>query len=232
MNDDLDLRHRNEELERRLSVAEQMVLALASGQLDSVAAGEGGTPLLLRVAQAKLREREQILRAIFDSALDAMLLCDDRGRSVDANPAACKLFGLAYHSLLGRSIAELAAPGYAPAVEWNAFLAQGSLRGDFPLLRPDGERRELEFSAVANVIPGLHLSVLRDVTERKQADEELRKSQYFLEAAQQVAQVGGWVVPLVDGPPCYWTQETYRIAGVPNGSPVTFQSFLDLVQAG
>jgi PAS domain S-box-containing protein len=60
---------------------------------------------------------------------------------------------------------------------WQAFLEQGEQEGEFPLYRPDGEMRNLEFKAKAGFLPGRHLSVLRDVTERKRAEEALRESE-------------------------------------------------------
>jgi PAS domain S-box-containing protein len=223
-----DLERRNEELERELENARQTVTALTSGLVDSVAVEGAATPILVQAAQQQLREREHMLRAIFDGALDGMLLADDDGKYVDANPAACMLFGVGRDALLGRTIKEFAAPDYATADEWKAFGDQGRLRGLFPLLRPGGERRTLEYSAVANVLPGLHLSVLRDVTENKEAEDALRETQYFLEEAQRVAQLGCWVAPMSSGP-LFWTTEAYRIAGIPDGTPITLESFFDTV---
>ncbi len=95
-----------------------------------------------------------------------MVLADNDARYVDANPAACALFGLARDQLVGRPISDFAAPGHPHAVGWRHFLAAGRLRGTFPLLRPDGETRLLEGTSVANIVPGLHLCVLRELSER------------------------------------------------------------------
>src|SRR4051812_9782533 len=97
------------------------------------------------------RGGERLLRAIFDHALDAILLADDRGVYVAANQAACALFGVERSALLGRTITEFAAPGFETPDEWRFFLERGSLRGEFPLLRRDGVRLVLDYSAVANI---------------------------------------------------------------------------------
>lgn len=49
-------------------------------------------------------------RAIFDHAFDAIVVADDEGRYVDANPAACDLFGVERETLLGRRIEDSPRP--------------------------------------------------------------------------------------------------------------------------
>jgi PAS domain S-box-containing protein len=153
----------NRDLRQRAVDAEQVAAALVRGEVDAVTLGSA--PVLLNAAQDALRRNEQLLRAIFEGALDAMLLADDQGRYVDANPAACELFGVPHDELMGRNLVEFAGPGYDGEAAYRSFREQGRMRGEFPLKRPDGARRVLDFSAVANVVPGLHLSVLRDITE-------------------------------------------------------------------
>jgi PAS domain S-box-containing protein len=114
---------------------------------------------------------------IFDNALDAMLLADDAGRCVDANPAACEVFGLPREQLIGRRMMEFAAPEYDPETAARELREHGRLRERFPLQRADGGRRILEVSPVSAVAPGLHLSVLRDITDRVAAEESLQRSE-------------------------------------------------------
>ena len=180
-------------------------------------------------AQDQLRANEQLLRAIFDGAMDAMLIADDAGRYVDVNPAACSLFGLAKNELLGRTAAEFAAPGYEPVAEWKAFVADGQMRGEFPLLRADGARRDLEFLAVAHVLPGRHLSVLRDVTERLANEAALRESQRVLEEAQAVAHVGSWTSGSTPTEPVTWSAECARIFGVAASAAPTTDAFFEWI---
>ena len=58
--------------------------------------------------------------------------------------------------------------------------------------------------------------IRQDVTERKQREESLRKSELFLERTGKLAGVGGWEVDLATGD-IYWSPETCRIHGVAPG---------------
>ncbi len=112
-------------------------------------------------------------QAIFNGALDAMLIADDEGNYIDANPAACELLGLPRESLLGCNISNFAEPDVDFQEAWCSFLEQGRITGEFRLLRPDGTVRETEFAATANILPHRHLAVLRDITRRKQAEAKI-----------------------------------------------------------
>jgi PAS domain S-box-containing protein len=124
-----------------------------------------------------LRGSEEQFRSLFDGALDAMLIVDDEGRHIDANPAACRLFGHARDELLSLSPTELSAVVDGRNAYLRDLLLHGMVAGETTIIRPDGSRRELEFSATANVLPGRHLSILRDVTERKQLEQALWQAQ-------------------------------------------------------
>ncbi len=196
------LLRRIDELEKELGLAEQTVRALAAGEIDTLIQPNTATPVLLLAAQEKLLSSEKLLRAVFEGATDAILIADDAGRYCDANPAACALFGLPLAELTGRRIEEFAVPEAAPHTGiWKAFLDAGRMSGEFPLLRPDGARRVLEYNAVANVLPGLHLSVLRDVTDvraaeraRGKAEAELRQSEARFRAMTEKSMDGIWLL--------------------------------------
>ena len=134
------------------------------------------------------------LRAAFDGALSAILISDDEGRYVDANPAASVLLGISREEILRRRIADLCPPGYDFVAAWTEFLRVGHLRGEFDLHLPHGGIRTVEFAATASVAPGRHLSILRDITERKQAEAELRRQSEELRDFVDNAPVGlHWV---------------------------------------
>jgi PAS domain S-box-containing protein len=112
------------------------------------------------------------LRALFHEALDAILIANDTGRYVDANPAACELLGLSREEILTRSVSDIKDPNIDFSQVWQSFLEQGKVKGEFRILRPDGTVRETEYTAVANFVPHRHLSILRDITERKRLESD------------------------------------------------------------
>ncbi|WP_406696301.1 PAS domain S-box protein [Singulisphaera sp. Ch08] len=124
-----------------------------------------------------LRSSERRFRAVFEGALDGMIVADNDGRFVDANPAACSLYGTPRDQLLGKSNADFAEPGVDFGGAWAEFRRSGSAQGTHRLLRPDGSVRETEYASTADFLPGLHLAVLRDVTERVRAERALRESE-------------------------------------------------------
>ena len=117
---------------------------------------------LLRKSDAEL-----LLRAIFEGARDAILLADDEGRYLEANPAACRIFGVTRQELLSRKISDFTLPDYDVPERWSAFMNDGAQSDLVGLRRPNGSTALLEYKATANVLPGRHLAILRDVTERE-----------------------------------------------------------------
>lgn len=117
--------------------------------------------------EQELQEESERFQAIFEKAFDAMVIADDEGTFIDVNGSATELFDLPREEVLGRSIEEFAPEDFDFEAAWREFQASDRDRGEFPLVRPDGTERIVEYAATRNIIPGQHLSVLRDVTDRK-----------------------------------------------------------------
>jgi PAS domain S-box-containing protein len=113
---------------------------------------------------------ESHFQALFEGALDAMLVVDDLGTYRDINSAGCELLGLCKAKLLNQRLANFVEADENFEQSWQHFLQTERLRGEFCLHRSDGVLRTVEFSATANFSPGHHLLILRDVTDRKQAE--------------------------------------------------------------
>jgi len=187
----------------------------ASGQLSHFV-GVQQDVTARREAEVALQEREAALRALFDGALDAILIADDDGRYVDANPAACALFGLARDQLLGRTIGEFSTveEPASTGADWTQFLQEGVQTGTVILQRPGGEVRYLEYAARAHFLPGRHLSILRDVTTRHQAEAALQASEEYLRALVERSAEITTVVD-ADGTVRYASPAQWRLLGYP-----------------
>jgi PAS domain S-box-containing protein len=119
-----------------------------------------------------------LLRAVFDRAVDGIVIMDGDTRWIHANDAAVALFGRDRAELMGRaSLPELITTLDLPTPRLSELARDGTQRGLWPLLLPDGRLRYLEFHAVANVAPGMHLTMLRDATERFETEKALRNSE-------------------------------------------------------
>jgi PAS domain S-box-containing protein len=160
-----DLTRENQMLRLELEQARQALLALAEGQLDALSL-DTGSPVLLKAAQEDLRANRQLLRAVFDGITDAVLLVRDDGGLVDANPAACALFGFSKSEIIARSLAELELDATLSAM-WTGVLGGAPRAGRLQLRSIGGAQRLVDYSATLAILPGLHLLALRDVTEQR-----------------------------------------------------------------
>ena len=117
------------------------------------------------------------LRALLEEANDAVLVADDSGRYVAANRAAGILFGVAPSEIVGKSVSDFTLAEFDPNSGWKRAQREGRASGSFVLVRPDGTKRDAEFRALTNVLPGRHLCTIRDVTETKSAEGALLASE-------------------------------------------------------
>jgi signal transduction histidine kinase len=128
-------------------------------------------------AEAVVIEGERQMRAVFDAALDAMLIVGADGLVLDANPAARTLFAASRSGLLGRLLRDLtgASRGLLDEIErrWRSLDGRGRIQGVAEIARPGQPPRSVELFAIGQVLPGRHLLVLRDVTERRQLHARL-----------------------------------------------------------
>jgi PAS domain S-box-containing protein len=121
---------------------------------------------------------ERELNALFENALDAILIVDDEWRYVSVNPAACHMFGIERDRFLQmnrRELQLLMRPDEQPIQTWEEFQAEGVAIGFVIYQHPDGRDRCIEYRAVANFIANRHVSMMRDVTVRRQMEKELER---------------------------------------------------------
>jgi two-component system NarL family sensor kinase len=122
-------------------------------------------------------ETERRMTALFETSIDAILWVDSNGRYVDANPAASSLLGYTREEILTKHVSAFTPPQHQEAISevWHDVRSRGGRRGEFTILRKDGETREIEYVAVANVLPGFHCAIMHDITGRKDAQRAVQR---------------------------------------------------------
>jgi diguanylate cyclase (GGDEF)-like protein/PAS domain S-box-containing protein len=132
-------------------------------------------------AAEELRKSEARKGAILEGALDCVITMDDAGHIVEFNPAAEKTFGYTREQAVGRVVDELIVPARLRAEAALGALAKGDAgtlrrRVERVAMRADGTEFPVEVSItpIESEGPPLYTAFLRDITERRQAEEALR----------------------------------------------------------
>ena len=102
------------------------------------------------------------LGALIDALPLAALVAEDHGHYVLANVRATRLTGYSARELRRLSVWDLTPASRLGTGEalWRAFLSREQMAGRYPLRRKNGRIVEARYVAVANVLPGLHVSAL------------------------------------------------------------------------
>src|SRR3954451_15511653 len=121
--------------------------------------------------------------------MDVVAVFDSQRRFVFVNDAACRFYGRPREQVVGARLDDFIGTERAEA-DWKDFLAperiaQGMLENVWDGVQ-DGRRLALEVRARPEFLPGLHLFVLRDITERRVLEDQLRQAQK-IEAVGQLA---------------------------------------------
>jgi len=135
-------------------------------------------------AEGALRESQERLKILFESAPDAVYVTDLEGRFVDGNRAAEEMVGFTKAELIGKSLAE---SGLLPVEDLSKAAAnvqriacgQPSGPTEYTVRRKSGSLIAVEVRAFPVRIAGktLSLAIARDITARKHAEEALRASE-------------------------------------------------------
>jgi len=138
-------------------------------------------------AEETLRESEARLQAITDSAHDAIMMIDNNGNITFWNPAAERILGYTKGEVIGKDLHKLIAPERYHAAHLAAFpefrkTGQGNAVGktlELAAVRKDGKEIDIALSlSTVKIENAWHaVGIMQDITERKQAETDLRASE-------------------------------------------------------
>ncbi|HEX5808606.1 MAG TPA: PAS domain S-box protein, partial [Anaerolineales bacterium] len=172
-------------------------------QIDLVSVLDDNGELLYRVATAQdITERKQAeenlrrFELLSEHSRDIILFMgSEDGRILEANAAAVRAYGYSRAELLTLTIADLR--GEDTRSLTTEQMTEAETRGIlFETLhrRKDGSTFPVEVNSQGATIGGVRtlISIVRDITERKQEKEELRLKDQLLHLTSAMAKVGGW----------------------------------------
>jgi PAS domain S-box-containing protein len=177
-----------------------------------------------------LRIQKAHFEKLFELAPEAIVLRDPRDRVLRANREFTKLFGYSVEEAIGRNIHDLIVPDglSCQSDELREALRRGErINAELVRRRKDGKQLQVSFVAAPVSAGGNEpeiYGIYRDITERKKAEEKLRRSEAYLAEGQRITHTGSWARCVRTGD-IYWSEESLRIFGVSPDTKPTAEVF-------
>ncbi len=193
-------------------------------------------------AEEALHESEESFRTMFEQSLAGIEIYDESGKLIDVNPACLELFGV--ESVDAVRGFDLFADPSLPT-EARGRLEQGEsvkyeTTFDFELVRqralyPTTRSGQCFLNCLITPLRAPDHSItgylvhVDDITERRRAEEALRRNERSLKDAQRVAHLGSWTLDLAANE-LRWSDEVYRIFGLePQEFAASYDAFLETI---
>jgi PAS domain S-box-containing protein len=119
--------------------------------------------------ESVVRGQAEILIAYLRDVPVAILIANNHARYVDVNRAAARLTGFTRRELLHMGLSDLTpTPRRTVGAKlWRGFLERGRMTGRYDLRRKNGSTVRVQYLAVANILPGVHVSALSPVAAKR-----------------------------------------------------------------
>lgn len=173
----------------------------------------------IRESGQRIRESEERYRALFDQAVEGVMLMRTDGSDIKVNDAFARMHGYDHpHEMASMGLYDLDTPDSAPlCADRVRRVANGEvLTFEVEHYRKDRSTFPLSVTASRVELGGESylLTFHRDITERKQAEAALRESLLFRREAEKIGRIGAWKVnPATDF--LYCTEGVYEIIEMP-----------------
>jgi PAS domain S-box-containing protein len=184
-----------------------------------------------------LQRSETNYRTIFDAANDAIFVYDTgSGKILSVNRKTCEMFGYTREEMEQFTVEDISAgvPPYDQehAVRWiKKAVKEGSQLFEWIAKHKTGKEFWIEVNLKLAVIEDQKsiLAIVRDITERKESEEALQRSEERYALAQRAANIGSWDWDIKTGA-LAWSEQIEPMFGFGRGEfGATYAAFLESV---
>ncbi|MDD5214989.1 MAG: PAS domain S-box protein, partial [Methylococcales bacterium] len=167
------------------------------------------------ISERKATEKQlNLLHFALDHVKESVWLIDERGKIQYVNQETCRATGYTYDELLQLSVTDIGAdfPIESWFIHWHELKESGAIRLEVDHKTKDGHIFPVEINANYFEFDGksYNLALSHDISEQREAQEALERSEGLLAEAQHIAHIGSWEVDFTNGQ-LVWSDETYRI---------------------
>lgn len=186
---------------------------------------------------------KELYQTLFEQAADGIFIADAQGKYVEVNRRGCEMLGYTREEILALSMADLIPTEDVP-LDMAVLQASGTLLKERRLRCKDGRLLPVEISAQV-LADGRLLGMVRDISERKQVEQALQRSNDLLQAIIQAAPVAIMGLDLDGNVQMVWNPAAEKMLGwkadevmgrplpsVPVQNQEEFQRFREYIRSG
>jgi PAS domain S-box-containing protein len=183
----------------------------------------------------KLGDNNRFFQLMADNILDGLAIIENN-KIIYVNNRLCEITGYYRDELFMLDSFDIIAPEMQSRIKKDSGDRQPREmfeENEYEIVRKDGTRRFIN-SRHSHTLNDdgksifYHFEVITDITERKLAEEDLKQQKYYLEKSQELGLIGTWELDLRPNR-LVWTDANCHIFGVPPGTVVNYDIFLEKV---
>ncbi|MGZ8717291.1 MAG: PAS domain S-box protein [Gaiellaceae bacterium] len=147
---------------------------------------------------------------LFEQSVDGILIADGDRVCVEANPAACELYGRPVEELIGQRLGTFDAVPLEQST-WTSLISGEEKSHQAVVSRPDGSRRAVDLRYLGSFVRGRYVFALRDVSERLREQKAARLAEELVENLP----VGTYIISFSEDIETYISPVAERMLGYP-----------------